>query len=63
MEPQARALVDADQEAQTQQPIRTTQNWLAMAGPVIRQSVKRVKKVSLHGVRSLLTYFPRTGEG
>ena len=63
MEPEVQSLLATDQETQLQQPTHTTKNWLAMAGPVIRASVRRIKKVSLQGVRSLQSYFPRTGDG
>ena len=64
MEPPVWELLAEDPEAQMQRPKRTAQNWLAMAGPVvIRQSIRRVKKVSLQGVRSLRAYIPRTGNG
>ena len=63
MEPEAQALLGTDQDTQMQQPTYTIKNWLAMAGPVIRDSVRRIKKVSLQGVRSLRSYFPRTGDG
>ena len=41
----------------------SNQNWLAMAGPVIPASVRRIKTLSLQGVRSLRSYFPWTGGG
>ena len=63
MEPEAQVLLATDQETHMQQSTHTTKNWLAMAGPVIRASVRRIKKVSLQGVRSLQSYFPRTGDG
>ena len=63
MESPVQALLEVNQEAQMQRPLRVTENWLAMAGPVIRKNVRKVRKVSLQGVRSLRAYFPRTGDG
>ena len=63
MEPEAQALLVTDQDTQMQQPTYTTTNWLAMTGPVLRDSVRRIKKVSLQGVQSLGAYFPRSGDG
>ena len=63
MEPEAEALLDSDPETHMQRPTQVTKNWLATTGPVIRRSVKRIKKVSLQGVQSLRTYFPRTEDG
>ena len=63
MEPEAAALLETNEDTHVQRPTHVTQNWLALAGPVIRKSVRRIKKVSLQGVRSLRSYFPRTGDG
>ena len=63
MEPEGLALLGTDQEAHLQQPTQSTKNWLAVAGPVICNIVRRIKKVFLQGARSLRSYFPRTGYG
>ena len=63
MEPEVEALLESDPESHMKHPTQVTKNWLAMAGPVIKKSVKRIKQVSLQGVQSLRTYFPRTGDG
>ena len=64
MEPAAQALLEEDQDAHATRPTHAViQNWLSMVGPVIRRSVRRVKKTSLQGVRSLREYFPRSGDG
>ena len=63
MEPKAEELLESDPETHMQRPTHVNKNWMAMAGPAIRRSVRRIKKVLLQGVRSLQTYFPRTGEG
>ena len=63
MEPEVQQLLEVDQETHMQRPIHVTQNWLAMAGPVIRRSVRRIRKRSLQGVRALRSYFPRAGDG
>lgn len=63
MEPEVQNLLEADPETQIQRPQLLTKNWLAMVGPVIRSSVRRRKKVSLAGVRSLRTYFQRIDDG
>ena len=44
MEPEVRVLLAEDGEHQSQQPTIVTQNWLAMAGPVIRKSVRESRK-------------------
>ena len=63
MEPEVANLLPEDEETHMQRPTHVTQNWLAMAGPVIRRSVRRIKKRSVQGVRALRSYFPRTGDG
>ena len=63
MEPQVQALLDTDPESQMRRPQRLTKNWLAMAGPVIRNNARRVRRASIQGVRSLRAYFPRQGDG
>ena len=63
MEEETQVLLEPDQAAHAQRPTHVNKNWLAMAGPVIRSSVRRMKRVSLQGVRSLRSYFPRTGDG
>ena len=63
MESEAEALLESDPEIHMQRPTHVNKNWMAMAGPVIRRSVRRIKKVSLQGVQSLKTYFPRKEGG
>ena len=64
MEPQVQEMLDEDQETQLQRPIGVTKNWLVVAGPVIRRNVRKVRKATLQGVRSLRSYFPRrTADG
>jgi hypothetical protein len=63
MEPEVQGLLEVEQEIHMQRPTHVTQNWLAMAGPVIRRSVRWVKKASLQGVRAVRSYFTRTGDG
>ena len=63
MEPTVEALLETNQETHAQKPVHVTKNWLAMAGPVIRTSVRRIRKASVRGVRSMRSYFPRTGDG
>jgi hypothetical protein len=63
MEPEVQQLLEEDQEKHMQRETHVTQNWLAMAGPVIRRSVRRIRKRSLEGVRAIRSYFPRTGDG
>ena len=63
MEPAVQLLLENDQETHMQRPTHVTKNWLAMAGPVIRRNVCRIKKQSLQRVRALRSYFPRRGDG
>jgi hypothetical protein len=63
MEPQVEALLVEDQEKHMDQTVRAKTNWLAMAGPVIRRNVRKIRKASLQGVRSLRSYFPSAGDG
>ena len=63
MDPQVEVMLAEDQATHMQRPLGMTKNWLAMAGPVIRRNVKRIRKASVQGVRSLRSYFPRTADG
>jgi hypothetical protein len=63
MDRKAQVLLETNQEIHVQRPMHVNKSWLAMAGPVIRRSVRRMKKASLRGVRSLRSYFPRRGGG
>ena len=63
MEPEVQVLLEEGQDAHATRPTNAIQNWLSMAGPAIRRSVRRVEKASLKGVRLLRDHFPRSGDG
>ena len=57
LEPRVQELLAPDLESHLQRPANVTRNWLAMTGPVVRDSMRRVKRAALRGVRSIRTYF------
>jgi hypothetical protein len=57
LEPQVAALLHPQEHEHRRRSRTTTQNWLAMNLPIIRRSVRRVKKRSARGMQSLRTYF------
>ena len=38
-------------------PLWYNKNWLAIHGPLVKQSIKRAKKKAIQGVRSIRQYF------
>ena len=57
LEPQVESLLHPNEHEHRRRSRTTTQNWLAVNLPIIRRSVRRVKKRSARGMHSLLTYF------
>ena len=57
LEPRVQDLLAPDLESHLQRPVNVTRNWLAVTGPVVRDSMRRVKRVALRGVRSIRSYF------
>lgn len=60
MEPQVQDLLLASPESHEQYPLNATKNWLLMHTTTFSESVKRVKTMALHGVRSIRYYFTPT---
>ena len=59
LEPWVRELLAPDIEIRLHRPINNvTQNWLVMTGPIVKDSMQRVKCVAL-GVCSIRSYFPQ----
>ena len=46
-------LLAPDLESHLQRPANVTRNWLAITGPVVKDSMRRVKRLALRGVRSI----------
>ena len=57
MEPQVEALLVDDQETHMEQTARAAKSWLAMAGPVIKRNVRKIRKVSLREVAFVTIIF------
>ena len=57
LEPQIESLLHPNEHEHRRRSRTTTQNWLAVNLPIIRRSVRRVKKRSACRMHSLLTYF------
>ena len=57
MEPQVAALLHPNEHDHIRRPNSVNRNWLAVNLPIIRRSVRRVKKRSARGMHSLRTYF------
>ena len=63
MEPSVQELLLESPMDHDQQQLTTTRNWLAMHGPVFRESIRRVRNNALQNVRSIRSYFLPTGGG
>jgi hypothetical protein len=63
MEPSVQELVMENAEAHTAQPLTHTRNWLAPNAGLFKESIRRVKKRALTGVRSIRTYFQPSNNG
>ena len=55
-EPRVQGLLAPDLEYHLQRPANVTRNWLAITGPVVKDSMRRVKQLALRGVRSIRSY-------
>jgi hypothetical protein len=60
MEPSAQALLCTSIREHLEQPPSVIENWISIYAPVFRTSIKRVKKNTIQGVRSIRTYFSAT---
>ena len=63
MEPSVQELLMENAEAHTAQPLTQTRNWLAQNAGLFKESIRRVKKKALTGVRSIRTYFQPSNNG
>jgi hypothetical protein len=52
-----RLLFPEVQDHVQQHPTYTTRNWLQINGPVLRESLRRAKRQTVAGVRSIRSYF------
>ena len=57
MEPQVAELLHQNENDHIRRPTSINRNWLAVNLPIIRRSVRRVKKRAARGMQSLRTYF------
>ena len=57
LEPHVASLLHRDEHEHRSRPRAINKNWLAVNLPIIRRSVRRVKKQSARGMQSLRTYF------
>jgi hypothetical protein len=57
MEPSVQHLLCRDLSDHFAKPLWYNKNWLAVHGPLIKQSIRRAKKKAIQGVRSIRTYF------
>ena len=56
-EPSVQQLLCRDLTDHFNRPLWYNKNWLAIHGPLVKQSIKRAKKKAIQGVRSLRQYF------
>ena len=57
MEPSVQQLLCQDITTHFAKPLWYNKNWLAIHGPLVKQSIKRAKKKAIQGVRSIRQYF------
>ena len=57
LEPNVASLLHQDEHEHRSRSRATNQNWLAVNLPIIRRSVRRVKKRSARGMQTLRSYF------
>ena len=57
MEPSVQQLLCRELTDHFAKPLWFNKNWLAIHGPLVKQSVKRAKKKAMQGVRSIRQYF------
>lgn len=63
MEPSVQELLHPEPDDHQAQQLGTTRNWLAQNAAVFTESIRRVKRKAIQGVRSIRTYFqPRLGD-
>jgi hypothetical protein len=60
LEPRVQELLAPDLETHLQRPANVTRNWLAITAPVVKDSMRRVKRLALRGVRSIRSYMNHT---
>ena len=63
MEPSVQELLLENPMEHDQQQLTTTRNWLAVHGPVFRESIRRVRNRAIQNVRSIRSYFTPTVGG
>jgi hypothetical protein len=63
LEPQVTSLLHQDEHEHRSRSRATNKNWLAVNLPIIRRSVRRVKKRSARGMQSLRSYFTSVPSG
>jgi hypothetical protein len=56
-EPSVQQLLCRDITDHFARPLWYNKNWLAIHGPLVKQSIKRAKKKAIQGVRSIRQYF------
>ena len=57
MEPSVQQLLCRDIADHFAKPLWFNKNWLAIHGPLVKQSIKHAKKKAIQGVRSIRQYF------
>jgi hypothetical protein len=57
LEPEVASLLHQNEHEHRSRTLSTNRNWLAVNLPIIRRSVRRVKKLSARGMQSLRTFF------
>ena len=57
MEPSVQQVLCRDITDHFAKPLWFNKNWLAVHGPLVKQSIKRAKKKAIQGVRSIRQYF------
>ena len=57
MEPSVQRLLCQEITDHFAKPLWFNKNWLAIHGPLVKQSIKRAKKKAIQGVRSIRQHF------
>ena len=57
LEPQVASLLHQNEHDHLSRPRSITRNWLAVNLPIVRRSVRRVRKRSARGMQSIRSYF------
>ena len=63
MEPRVQELLFDSPEDHQHQQLHITRNWLAQHSTVFKESIRRVRKRAIQGVRSIRTYFQPSSSG